>query len=86
MQVIHQTAGFVLVQERVAYYDHRHSGIDETNILQVVKAVEGETIQLLFSSETFEWNVKRPLVAGFFYTNQQQKKYITCTLKKGNMS
>jgi hypothetical protein len=34
---------FVLVYERVAYYDHRHSGIDETNILQVVKAVEGET-------------------------------------------
>jgi hypothetical protein len=28
----------------VAYYNHRHSGIDETNILQVVKAVEGETI------------------------------------------
>jgi hypothetical protein len=27
----------------VAYYDHRHSRIDETNILQVVKAVEGET-------------------------------------------
>jgi hypothetical protein len=31
----------------VAYYDHRHSGIDETNILQVVKAVEGETIEIL---------------------------------------
>ncbi len=28
----------------MAYYDHRHSGIDETNILQVVKAVEGETL------------------------------------------
>jgi hypothetical protein len=27
----------------VAYYDHRHSGTDETNILQEVKAVEGET-------------------------------------------
>jgi hypothetical protein len=26
----------------VAYYNHRHSRIDETNILQVVKAVEGE--------------------------------------------
>jgi hypothetical protein len=38
---------FVLVLERVAYYDHRHSGIDETNILQVVKAVEGETVMLL---------------------------------------
>jgi hypothetical protein len=24
---------FVLVQERVAYYNYRHSGIDETNIL-----------------------------------------------------
>jgi hypothetical protein len=31
----------------VAYYDHRHSGIDGTNILQVVKAVEGETMKLL---------------------------------------
>jgi hypothetical protein len=29
---------FVLV-----YYDHRHSRIDETNILIVVKAIEGET-------------------------------------------
>jgi hypothetical protein len=27
---------FVLVYERVAYYDHRHSEIDETNILQVI--------------------------------------------------
>jgi hypothetical protein len=27
----------------VAYYDQRHSGIDKTNILQVVIAVEGET-------------------------------------------
>jgi hypothetical protein len=29
----------------VAYYDHRHSGIDETNILQVVKAVEGKILR-----------------------------------------
>jgi hypothetical protein len=35
---------FVLVQERRTYYDHRHSGIDETNILQRVISVEGETI------------------------------------------
>jgi hypothetical protein len=35
---------FVLALEWVAYYDHRHSRIDETIILQVVKAVEGETI------------------------------------------
>jgi hypothetical protein len=28
----------------VAYYDHRYSGIDETNILQEVIAVEGETL------------------------------------------
>jgi hypothetical protein len=34
---------FVLVEKRVAYYDHKHSGIDKTNILQVVKAVEGKT-------------------------------------------
>ncbi len=40
----------------MAYYDHRHSGIDETNILQVVKAVEGETniILLKNSSEPFK--------------------------------
>ncbi len=31
----------------MTYYDHRHSRIDETNILQVVKAVEGETIEIL---------------------------------------
>ncbi len=30
----------------MAYYDHRHSGIDRTNILPVVKAVEGETITM----------------------------------------
>ncbi len=35
---------FVLVQDASGYYDHRHSGIDETNILQEVKAVECETI------------------------------------------
>jgi hypothetical protein len=28
----------------VAYYDHRHSGICSTNILQDVKLAEGETI------------------------------------------
>ncbi len=28
---------FVLVQEQVAYYNHRHSRINETNILQAVK-------------------------------------------------
>ncbi len=27
----------------MAYYDHRHSVKDETNILKVVKAVKGET-------------------------------------------
>jgi hypothetical protein len=37
---------FVLVQERRTYYDHRHSGIDETNILQEVIAVEGKTVIL----------------------------------------
>jgi hypothetical protein len=37
---------FVLVQERVAYYDHRHSGIYKTNILQVIKQAEGETVIL----------------------------------------
>ncbi len=41
---------FVLVKEQVAYYDHRHSGIDETNIHQVVKAVEGETVRSVSSS------------------------------------
>ncbi len=42
----HHTADstdFVLVQERRTYCDHRHSGINETNILQVDTAVEGET-------------------------------------------
>jgi hypothetical protein len=38
---------FVLVLEREAYYDHRHSGIHETNILQVVIAVEGKTLKPL---------------------------------------
>jgi hypothetical protein len=37
---------FVLVEERVAYYNHRHSGICETNILQVIKQGEGETIKI----------------------------------------
>jgi hypothetical protein len=35
---------FVLVWEREAYYEHRHSRIYKTNILQVVKHAEGETI------------------------------------------
>jgi hypothetical protein len=42
----HHTADctdFVLVKERRTYYDHRHSGLDETNILQEDIAVEGET-------------------------------------------
>jgi hypothetical protein len=30
----------------VACYKHRHSGIDKTNSLQVVKAVKGETLTL----------------------------------------
>jgi hypothetical protein len=34
---------FVLVEERVAYYDHRHRH-SITNILQVVKQVEGKTL------------------------------------------
>jgi hypothetical protein len=34
---------FVLVWERRTYYDHRRSGIDETNILLEVIAVKGET-------------------------------------------
>ncbi len=45
---VHHTADctdFVLVYEREAYYDHRHSGIDETNILQVYIAAEGETVR-----------------------------------------
>jgi hypothetical protein len=32
----------------VAFYIHKHSEIDETNILQVVKAVAGETLTILF--------------------------------------
>jgi hypothetical protein len=36
----------VSVYERVAYFDHRHSGIDEINILQEVISVEGETVML----------------------------------------
>jgi hypothetical protein len=35
---------FVLVLEGVAYYDHRHRGIYEINILQVVKQAEGKTL------------------------------------------
>jgi hypothetical protein len=34
---------FVLVEELVAYYDHRHKGIYETNILQAVKQAKGKT-------------------------------------------
>jgi hypothetical protein len=45
---------FVLVLEQAAYYDHRHSRIDEINILQVVKAVEGETGQLLIHEKRGE--------------------------------
>ncbi len=30
----------------MAYYDHRHRGIYETNILQAVNQAEGETILL----------------------------------------
>jgi hypothetical protein len=33
-------------QEQRTYYDHRHSGIDKTNILQEVIAVEGETLMM----------------------------------------
>jgi hypothetical protein len=39
----YHTSDFVLVQERVAYYDHRHSGIYGTNILQALKQAESET-------------------------------------------
>ncbi len=35
---------FVLVWERVAYYDHRHRGMYKTNIFQAVKQAEGETV------------------------------------------
>jgi hypothetical protein len=38
----------------VAYYDHRHSGIDETNIFQVIKAVEGETSTVAIALP-FKW-------------------------------
>ncbi len=31
----------------MAYFDHRHSGIDETKILQVIKAVEGEKVLVI---------------------------------------
>ncbi len=40
---------FVLVKERVAYYEHRHSVIDKNNILQEVIAVEGETRNIQIS-------------------------------------
>jgi hypothetical protein len=36
---------FVLVLERVAYYDHRHRGIYETSFLQAVKQAEGKTLE-----------------------------------------
>ncbi len=41
----------------MAYYNHRHSGIDETNILQVVIAVEGETGTLLFPMYTADGTI-----------------------------
>ncbi len=46
----HHTADstdFVLVQERRTYYHHRHSGKEETNILQVDIAVEGRDSQYI---------------------------------------
>ncbi len=42
---------FVLVQEQVAYYEQRHSGIYETSIFQVVKQAEGETLHKAQPSE-----------------------------------
>ncbi len=42
---------FVLVKERVAYYNNKHSGIDETNIIQVVIAVKGETLPPIDSAD-----------------------------------
>ncbi len=33
----------------MAYYDHRHRGIYETNILQALKQAEGETPKLSYS-------------------------------------
>jgi hypothetical protein len=38
----------------VAYYDHRHNGINETNILQAVKQAEGETVTSLVQMEMTE--------------------------------
>jgi hypothetical protein len=33
----------------MAYYDHRHSGIYGTNILQVMKQAEGEKLTEIFN-------------------------------------
>ncbi len=52
----HHTADstdFVLVQERRTYYHHRHSGIDETNILQVQSQQRGETFISVRFGEIF---------------------------------
>jgi hypothetical protein len=35
----------------VAYYDHRHSGIYGTNILQVIKQAEGDTIPVTVGAD-----------------------------------
>ncbi len=61
----HHTAdftNFVLVQERRTYYDHRHSGIDETNILQENIAVEGETSRAWYFSHAAEMLCIYPLI------------------------
>ncbi len=56
INIIHQTGCtiFVLVQLRVTYYNHRHSGIYGTNILQVVKVSRGrDTSCPLFCCQLF---------------------------------
>ncbi len=48
---------FVLVQERVAYDDHRHSRIYGTNILQVIKASRGRDIYHLKPSSFYMYTL-----------------------------
>jgi hypothetical protein len=44
---------FVLVWERAAFYEHKPSGIDETNILQVTIAAEGRDSNIVIDCSLY---------------------------------
>jgi hypothetical protein len=63
----------------VAYYDHRHSGIDKTNILQVVKAVEGKTILLRSKDLQCDVSTRKEEFTTFFssgYMSDTQQLFV----------